>query len=293
MVDKTDTTETGTAELDSEFEEFVEDGRTIKRLVKPESKQEQTQDTTIEATEGAESEGKPDENTAPDLPAKFKGKSVDEIINMYSNLEKKLGEQGTELGELRRYAKELIASDFKKGNTAEPQVPRPDEFYEDAPGYVNKVVESKATKIEQELTELKRTQAFNEFKAKHPDYAKVGQSEGFREWVASKPYRMEKFARADAGDVMLADELLSDYKDFELIRSAQAKREENNQLEVDQAIERKAKLKKLSGESGKSPMTTKKKYRAVDLIRLREKNPDLYEQMGDEILAAYAEGRVK
>lgn len=294
MVDKNDTESGTAAQSDSEFEEFIDDGKTIKRLVKPASEEKPTQENTEAATGEQENEEPTgDENTAPELPAKFKGKSVDEIISMYSNLEKKLGEQGTELGELRRYAKELIASDFKKGTKTEPQVPKPDEFYEDAPAYVNKVVESKASKLEQELEVVKRTQAFNEFKAKHPDYAAVGKSEEFREWVAAKPYRMDKFARADAGDVSLADELLSDFKEFELIRKAQVKRDENIQLEADQAIERKAKLRKLSGESGKAPLTTRKKYRAVDLIRLREKNPELYEQMGDEILQAYQEGRVK
>jgi hypothetical protein len=39
--------------------------------------------------------------------------------------------------------------------------------------------------------------------------------------------------------------------------------------------------------------SSRKVYRRADLIKLRMTDPDRYEQMSDEIMAAYAEGRVK
>ena len=295
MVDK-ETSESGT-EGEGEFEEFVDDGRTIKVLKKTGSEEtkptETTQETQTDTTEDNQNTSETDETTADILPVKFRGKSMKDVVDMYSNLERKLGEQGLELGELRKYAKELITSDFDKGKSKKVKVPEKDAFYEDGPEYVQSVVESKASVIEAELQKVKQQQAFQEFRTKHPDYADIGKSEDFREWVHAQPYRIQKFAAADNGDIGLADELISDYKEFAQIKQARAKQDENKRLEVDQAIERKAKMKKLSGESGKAPASTIKKYRSADLINLRQKNPDLYEQMGDEILRAYQEGRVK
>ena len=41
------------------------------------------------------------EEQPPEIPSKFQGKSVEEIVSSYENLEKELGRKGQEIGELR------------------------------------------------------------------------------------------------------------------------------------------------------------------------------------------------
>ena len=44
---------------------------------------------------------------------------------------------------------------------------------------------------------------------------------------------------------------------------------------------------------GGSGESSRKVYRRADLIRLKMTDPQRYESLSDEIMAAYAEGRVK
>jgi hypothetical protein len=45
--------------------------------------------------------------------------------------------------------------------------------------------------------------------------------------------------------------------------------------------------------SSKGDNSDKPTYRRVDLMKLKATDPDRYSMLGDEILRAYAEGRVK
>ena len=47
------------------------------------------------------------------LPPKFEGKNVDEIVKSYANLEQQFGRQGSELGELRKLADSLIQKNLQ------------------------------------------------------------------------------------------------------------------------------------------------------------------------------------
>ena len=57
--------------------------------------------------------------------------------------------------------------------------------------------------------------------------------------------------------------------------------------------ERDKTLKAVSVDTGSSAPSSRKTYRRADLINLRIRDPQRYEAMQDEILSAYAEGRVK
>lgn len=238
-------------------------------------------------------EGTPD-SSPDDMPAKFKGKSTQDIIKAYTELEKTLGRQGQELGELRRATAEYLASDLEAKRSANKnEKVDPEKFYENGPEYVDKLVDSKLKTVEERLGMVNAAQALSEFKNRHPDHLTVGQSEGFREWVSSKPHRMDKFIKADNGDVTLADELLTDYKDFVAAQESNKKANASKEIQAEQAANRKSTLKRMSGESGKAPTSGKKILKATDLIRLHKNDPDRYESMAEEILQAYQEGRVK
>ena len=52
-------------------------------------------------------------------------------------------------------------------------------------------------------------------------------------------------------------------------------------------------LKSAAVDTGGTGETSKRIYRRADLIRLRMTDPDRYNALQDEIMAAYAEDRVK
>ena len=56
----------------------------------------------------------PDEED--DIPEKYKGKSVKDIVRMHQEAERAIGKQGSEVGELRR-----IVDDFVKAQTVTKQ----------------------------------------------------------------------------------------------------------------------------------------------------------------------------
>jgi len=98
------------------------------------------------------------------------------------------------------------------------------------------------------------------------------------------------FAKADAEfDFESADELLSTYKELKQIK-------QQNQNVQSAAVESKAQeqaMKAATVDVGGAGETSRKVYRRADLIKLRMTDPDRYMQLSDEIMQAYAEGRVK
>jgi len=61
-------------------------------------------------TKSPEPEAKPED----DLPEKYKGKSVKDIIAMHQEAEKLIGKQGSEVGELRRVVDDFIKTQTSK-----------------------------------------------------------------------------------------------------------------------------------------------------------------------------------
>jgi hypothetical protein len=83
-------------------------------------------------------------------------------------------------------------------------------------------------------------------------------------------------------------ELMGNWKERSLITNT-AKAEEQKALKRSEALKT---GKAVSGGSSEST-AGKKIYRRADLIRLKTTNPQRYEDLQDEILSAYADGRVK
>ena len=84
-----------------------------------------------------------------DLPDKYRGKSIQDIISMHQNAEKLLGKQSSEVGELRK-----VVDDFIKTQTVtQQQAPTPPvetelddvDFFEDPKKAVNQLLENHPT----------------------------------------------------------------------------------------------------------------------------------------------------
>ena len=83
--------------------------------------------------------------------------------------------------------------------------------------------------------------------------------------------------------------MLSTYKELRQIK-------QQNQNTQTAAVENKAQaqaMKAATVDVGGSGETSRKVYRRADLIKLRMTDPDRYMALQDEIMSAYAQGRVK
>lgn len=224
-----------------------------------------------------------------DLPEKYKGKTAKEIIAMHQEAEKLIGKQGSEVGELRKVVDDFIKAQVSvtKSTTTEPEL-EDDDFYIDPKKAVAKAVENHPAVKEAKQTslELKRNLVLQELSTKHPNFMDTVQDDKFIEWIKASKVRTELMIRAENQfDLDAADELLSSWKERTQI---------TKQISDTAAADRKNQLSKATIPSkGNSEVSTKKIYRRSDIIDLMQRNPEKYRALSDEILKAYAEGRVK
>ena len=233
------------------------------------------------------SEPKVEEVHAADVPEKYKGKNIEDVIKMHQEAEKLIGKQAQEVGEVRKLADELLKQSLSKQappTEVEPEI----DFFEDPKKAVRQTLESHPDVLaaKQAAQELKKMNIQQRLAAEHPDFQQVVQDPEFAEWVKQSPVRMGLYARADSEfDYDSANELLSTFKSLRQVK---------RQTEVAQAKEVTDKsLKSASVDTGGTGESSKRVYRRADLIRLRMQDPERYNALEHEIMAAYAEGRVK
>jgi len=251
--------------------------------------QQETQQVAEEPQVETVQEAAPEEEN---LPTKYKGKSLDEIIRMHQEAEKLIGRQAQEVGEVRKLADELIKRqlDTKK----EVEVTKEDEIdiFEDPKKYVRDAVENHPAikEAKEQTAEIKRMQTLNRLKTEFPDFESTVGDPEFAEWVKASPVRLRLYAAADANmDYDSAAELLStwNYIKPKAVAHAPAPAPEIKAAQ-------KAAVKSATVDVGSNTgATSAKVYRRADLIRLQLEDPDRYYQLQDEIMAAYAQGRVK
>jgi hypothetical protein len=227
-------------------------------------------------------------SSKPDLPEKYRDKSLDEIVRMHQEAEKLIGKQAQEVGEVRKLADELIRQNLgsKQQQTKqdEPEI----DFFEDPKKAVQRTVDSHPDILaaRQATLEMKRTQIQQRLAQDHPDFGDIAKDQDFANWVKSSPVRIELFKRADAEyDYDSANELLSTYKQLRGVKKQQS--------EASSEATRKQSLKAVGVDVGGSGESSKKVYRRADLIRLKMQDPNRYDALSDEIMAAYQEGRVR
>ena len=223
-----------------------------------------------------------------DIPDKYRGKELSDIIKMHQEAEKLIGKQAQEVGEVRKLADELI----KQNLAGKPQPIKEEEpevdFFENPQKAVQKTIDNHPDVLaaRQAGVDFKRMQIQQKLGQEHPDYTQIAQDQDFVNWVKSSPIRLGLYAKADGEfDYDSANELLSTYKQLRGVKSKQ----------TEQAGEtaRKQSMKAAQVDVGGTGESSKRVYRRADLIRLKMTDPARYEALNDEILAAYSEGRVK
>jgi hypothetical protein len=239
----------------------------------------------------------------PEVPEKFRGKSASDIAKMYAELEHRLGAQGSELGELRKLSDTFIRSTLAKRDEPKAESPT-DSTDDDSQFFINpreaikKAVEQHplVQELRSKQTESQRERAARTFREKHPDAQDVVQEPEFRTWVQGSKVRQELLMRADRDfDVDAGDELLSTWKQIKAAKAPpKVEAPPPPEKEATEAARKEAVRAGTVPSGNAAPDTGGKKiYRRADLIRLRERDPDRYEAMADEILAAYQEKRVR
>ncbi len=241
--------------------------------------EEQNPPSEIEAVE---------ETKAPELPEKYRSKTLEEVIRMHQEAEKLIGKQAQEVGEVRKLADELLKQSISSKQQPKEEVEPEIDFFEDPKKAVLKTVEKHPDVLaaRQAAADFKRMQTQQRLAQEHPDYTQLVQDPEFAAWVKASPVRVGLYAKADGEfDFDSANELLSTYKQ---IRGVKAKATED----AGEAT-RKQSMKAAQVDVGGSGESSKRVYRRADLIRLKMTDPSRYESLSDEIMKAYAEGRVR
>lgn len=229
-----------------------------------------------------------------ELPEKYRGKSLTEIVRMHQEAEKLVGKQGQELGDLRKVADQYImrtlSGDNQAGATAAPKEEAEVDFFADPHKAVEKMIErDPRIKSAQEAAEMvRRETASRMLMAKHPDAMEVAQSDDFQSWVAASKVRTKLFAQADQQyDFEAAEELISTYKALKPKAPEKAAATAVKDTKTGKMMPR-----PVTGGSDEVS-SSKKIYRRADIIKLQTVDPQRYLDMQPEIMAAYAEGRVR
>jgi hypothetical protein len=224
----------------------------------------------------------------PELPEKYRDKSLDEIVRMHQEAEKLIGKQAQEVGEVRKLADELIKQNLgsrqQQTRQEEPEV----DFFENPQKAIQRTVDNHPDiqAARHATLEMKKAQIQQRLAQEHPDFGEIAKDQDFANWVKSSPVRIKIFEQADSGyDYDSANELLSTYKQLRGVK--------NKQVSDAGEASRKQTLKAVGVDTGGSGESSKKVYRRADLIRLKMQDPNRYEALSDEIMTAYQEGRVR
>ena len=250
-----------------------------------------------------------------DVPEKYRGKSIADVIEMHQNAESELGRRGNELGQYKSLTDQLLSlkrtDDLRKGGAEEDEIEEftiPEvsstELLDNPAGVIGGIVSDALThdrqKRQKDADKKAAEDLSADFATKHPDAAEIANSKEFIEWVQNSPSRALSGFNAAQGDLTAGDALLTEWKELQATETANDNvsddKDESSSTDTDPNIEaaRKAATES-TGANNSNDKPTGKTYRRLDLIRLKLEDPEAYADPGfqNEIIKAYAEGRVK
>jgi hypothetical protein len=229
-----------------------------------------------------------EESKLEDIPDKYKGKSLKDIVAMHQEAEKLIGRQGSEVGELRKVVDDFIKTQTAKESKVNEPTVSDDDFFVEPKTAVNRAIDNHPAikQAQEQALMMKREQTLAQLKSEFPNVQDIVQSPDFAEWIKSSRVRTELFARAETQfDYDSAKELLSTWNEKQSITKKVA---ETSKVDRDQQL----KAADIGSSNGTSETVGKKKYRRSDIIKLMQTDPDRYDAMSSEIMTAYREGRV-
>ena len=231
-----------------------------------------------------------EEDTDSDIPERYRGKSLKEVVQMHQEVEKVMSRHSAEVGELRQVVGQYIS------NQSPPQAPQQDvepesdiDYFTDPQGAVNRAIENhpKIREAAKYTEDYRKQAALAALGNKHPDMQTILQDPKFADWIKASKIRTQLFVEADQQyNADAADELFSLWKDRKTVAQQTARVEK-------QARKQQLKAANTGKAQGSAETASKKIYRRADIIKLMNSDPARYQALSGEILQAYAEGRVK
>lgn len=250
---------------------------------------------TKKPNEAANAQDKELQSDDEALPIKLRGKSREEIAEMYRNLESSYGRMANDLGQQRTLTDRLLnlkrETDLaNNGGKVEPPKIKSSDLLDDPGKAISDVIEARL-KAEREAEQAQRAtlaqeEAARRFHTTHPDFEQYINSQEFKNWIDASPSRRRTAAMAARGDWDSGTDLLQEFKES---RTAKGGRDPN----VEAA--RKAGLESGNSASANANQQQGKIYRRTDLMKLLAEDPETYysEDFQKVIMKAYAEKRVR
>jgi hypothetical protein len=239
----------------------------------------------------------PVENNDDKIPAKYRGKSIEEIIEMHKNAEAWAQRQAEEVGFARKMA-EQAALALRQSEPGSPKATDVDpkdndvEFFADPANTVKKLVAEHPDVVaaKEAAIEARQRMALETVQKAVGDPAKYLSDPEFLQWAQENPFRINALRHANQNmDPYAAIEIFQTYD------LHKGRKQEQQQQQRDQVRDKVNGDKKKAIVDAGSPgeKSSAKIYRRADLIRLQNTDPDRYERLMPEIMRAYAEGRVR
>jgi hypothetical protein len=223
-----------------------------------------------------------------EVPDKYRGKSLKDIVAMHQEAEKLIGRQGSEVGDLRKIVDDFIKTQTTKNSEVDEIATTDEDFFIEPKSAVNRAIDNHPAIKEAQHASLsmKRAETISRLKQEFPDAMEVVQSPDFAKWIEGSKVRTELFVRAETQyDYDSAKELLDNWKERQTLSK---KVTDTSKVDRDQQL----KAADIGNNNGASETVAKKKYRRQDIMKLMTTDPDRYDAMSNEIMAAYREGRV-
>jgi hypothetical protein len=238
-----------------------------------------------------------EEERATELPEKYRGKEVTDVIEMHQNSEKRLGELQNEVGQLRGLVTDLSALQ-RPVTEPEPAEQEPvnvsgDDLLSDPVTAIRQVIQPELDKLKAASTQstadnLLQTEG-DALLADYPDVEAIVSSEQFQTFAQRTPGRQADLNTA-AGtkgleQVRAARRLLEDFSDFQQLTVAEA---QTTETPVD-----KARKVATEGSGTGAPISGKEMVYEADVIALiqNDKAKYLSPSFQKELTEAIKEGR--
>ena len=259
-------------------------------MLDPQPEEENVDTIENEVDEIQQEEVEQPQTEEPTVPEKYQGKSLEEVVQMHQEAEKLLGRQSSEVGELRKVVDDYISQSITTPAPQQHVEPEDDiDYFTDPQAAVNRAIENhpKIREAEQYSAQYKKQTSLSMLQSTHPDMQNILADPKFAEWIKGSKIRTQLFVQADQGyDADSADELFTLWKERKTVEQQTANVEK-------QARKQSLKAASTGNARGSAEGSRKKVYRRADIIKLMKNDPDRYQALSDEIMAAYAEGRVK
>jgi len=262
---------------------------------KPEDQQEDEEFASLEEVEEVEQEAEeptldaqePEEDDG--IPDKYRGKDIKDIVQMHQEAEKLLGRQSSEVGELRKIVDDFVKSQIQAASSPQKEPDEEIDFFTDPEKAIARAIENhpKLKQAEETSMAMKQQQILAQLQSNHPDFINIIQDQKFQDWKEATSVRRELYERADKQfDYEAANELITLWKERQGMVAETAKVQEQDR-------KRQLKAASTGSTTGSTEAPSRKIYRRADIIKLMQTDPKRYTQLQPEIMAAYAEGRVK